>query len=618
MEEVIDLGESLKLEKRQLLRNNEYYTIQNDFDNLYSQSSSNRRFTDLMQYITSKNNILLAYRNIKKNKGSITVGTDNLDISYFKDMKTNEFVDHIQNKLANYTPKSVRRVEIPKPNGKTRPLGIPCIEDRIIQQCIKQVLEPICEAKFHKHSYGFRPNRSTEHAIARSMFLMNRNELHYVVDIDIKGFFDNVNHSKLKKQMWNIGIQDKNLISIIGKILKSEIKGKGIPSKGTPQGGIISPLLSNIVLNELDWWISSQWEDFETRNNYNRVKSSSIDKTNKYRALKSSSKLKEIWLVRYADDFKIFCRDYNAAHKIYKATKFWLKERLDLDISPDKSKITNLRKNYTEFLGFKLMVKPKKNKYVCQSRMCDKAKKNTINKLKEQIKIIQKHGNSKEVSKLNSIILGSHNYYNSATYISLDFGKINFLVTKNLEIRLKQLISDRPKISETYKRLYGNYNGKIRTVYDITIFPIYGCKTKPPINFSQDICNYTKLGREKIHKNLRGYRHLIDYLLRTANENNTAEFDDNRISLIAGQQGKCYITGLDLEIGNMECHHKKQKSDGGTDAYQNLVWLCSEAHKLIHSTKLETINKYLGLLSLDKRGLKRVNSLRKLVGNSDI
>ena len=99
--------------------------------------------------------------------------------------------------------------------------------------------------------------------IARSMSLMNINKLHYVVDIDIIGFFDNINHSKLKKQIWNMGIQDKNLIKIIGKILKSEIKGIGIPTKGTPQGGIISPLLSNIVLNELDWWISSNGKLFK-------------------------------------------------------------------------------------------------------------------------------------------------------------------------------------------------------------------------------------------------------------------------------------------------------------------------------------------------------------------
>jgi group II intron reverse transcriptase/maturase len=591
--------------------------MENIFDTLYNESINDKKFKKLMQYITSENNILLAFRNIKKNKGSTTVGTDGIDINYFKNMETKKFVALIHNKIENYMPKSVKRIEIPKQNGKTRPLGIPCMVDRIIQQCIKQVLEPICEAKFHKHSYGFRPNRSTDHAIARCMSLMNITKLHYVVDLDIKGFFDNVNHSKLKKQLWNLGIQDKNLISIIGKILKSEIQGIGIPSKGTPQGGIISPLLSNIVLNELDWWISYQWETFETKRNYIYLTKGRKSQSNKFKALKSTN-LKEIYLVRYADDFKLYCRDYKTAQKIYNATRLWLKERLGLDISPDKSKITNLRKSYTEFLGFKLTVKPKNGKDVCQSRMCDKAKKNTINKLKEQIKKIQKQGSSKEVSRLNSMILGCHNYYNSATNISLDVSEIHFLVTKTLEIRLKQWISNKPKFSETYKRLYGKYNGKIRTINDITIFPIYGCRTKNVMCFSQETCNYTKLGREKIHKNLSGYKHLLDYLLRTTNKNNTAEFDDNRISLIAGQQGKCYITGLDLEIGNIECHHKKQKCDGGTDEYKNLVWICGQAHKLIHCTKLETIKKYLGLLSLDEKELKRVNSLRKLVGNSVI
>ena len=123
----------------------------------------------------------------------------------------------------------------------------PTIEDRLIQQCIKQVLEPICEAKFHKDNYGFRPNRSTHHAVSRAMTLMSKSKLHYVVDVDIKGFFDNVDHSKLIKQMWSLGIQDKNLICVINKMLRAEIKGIGVPNKGTPQGGILSPLLANIV-----------------------------------------------------------------------------------------------------------------------------------------------------------------------------------------------------------------------------------------------------------------------------------------------------------------------------------------------------------------------------------
>jgi len=594
--------------------------MQDLFDNLHRKSKENYKFTDLMKYITSANNILLAYRNIKRNDGSVTVGTDGLDISYFENMDSNHFVKRIQSKLQNYHPKSVRKVEIPKPNGKTRPLGIACIEDRIIQQCIKQVLEPICEAKFHKHSYGFRPNRSTSHAIARSMYLMNFNKLHHVVDVDVKGFFENVNHNKLKKQIWNLGIQDKNLISIIGKILKSEIQGEGIPTKGTPQGGIISPLLSNIVLNELDWWISSQWETFETKHKYTSIdnRTGKENNTNKNKVLKKTN-LKEIYIVRYADDFKIFCRDYKVAQKIYSATKSWLKERLDLDISTEKSKITNLRRNYTEFLGIMLKVKTKKNKYICISRMSDKAKKQTTIKIKKQIKKIQKNITTQEVNKLNSIILGSHNYYKMATHVSIDFTEINFLVTRTLYNRLKSNMKDNPTLSKTYQRLYGEYNGKKYTILNTTIFPIYGIKTKPPMNFTQEISNYTIEGKKLIHDKLGGnLSKLIEYALTNTSEYNSTDYNDNRVSLIAGQQGKCGITGKYLQIGNMECHHKKPRELGGTDDYNNLIWICTDAHKLIHIVLGDTINKYMDKIKLDTKGLKKLNSLRKLVGNSDI
>ncbi|MEG0672330.1 MAG: group II intron reverse transcriptase/maturase [Clostridium sp.] len=603
------MEESLTLEKRQLLRNNEYYNMQDTFDEIYLNSCNNHKFVNLMDNITSENNILLAYRNIKNNKGSKTVGTDNKNIENLKKLSKDEFVDFIQRKFANYNPKSVRRKEIPKQGGGLRPLGIPCIDDRIIQQCIKQILEPICEAKFHKHSYGFRPNRNTSHAIARCNFLMNRSKLHYVVDVDIKGFFDNVNHSKLKKQLWKIGIRDKKFLSVIGKILKSEIQGMGIPTKGTPQGGIISPLLSNVVLNELDWWVSSQWETFKTHKIYSA--------SNRLRAQRNTN-LKEMWIVRYADDFKIFCRDHKTAIKIFNSVKQWLKERLDLDISNEKSKITNLRKNYTEFLGFKLKIRVKGKKYVCKSRMTSKAKQNTINKLKKQIKNIQKSQKDIEVSKLNSMILGSHNYYRYATHVSKDFSEINFLVRKTLRARLKNVINNKPKLSKTYERLYGNYNGKLVTIRNTTVFPIYGCKTRNPMCFSQNKCNYTFEGRLLIHDSLYDFSEMIEYLLSNEYESESVEFNDNKISLMAGQRSKCYVTGEALQIGNMMCHHKTPKSLGGTDEYKNLVWLTTQAYEIIHSTDLGTIAKYLNKISLDKKGLDRVNSLRKLVGNSVI
>ena len=153
--------------KRQKLRNNEYYDLQQAFDDLYAASQNGRIFMNLMNIIIREENIRLAYRNIKKNTGSHTKGTDGRTIEYLASLKTEEMVSKVRRKLENYFPQKVRRVIIPKHDGKTRPLGIPTIMDRLVQQCILQVLDPICEAKFHKHSYGFRPLRSTKHALAR-------------------------------------------------------------------------------------------------------------------------------------------------------------------------------------------------------------------------------------------------------------------------------------------------------------------------------------------------------------------------------------------------------------------------------------------------------------------
>lgn len=304
--------------KRQKLRNNEYYDFQKVQDDLYAKSQNGYVFKDLMSKIISEANILLAYRNIKKNTGSNTKGTDGKTIASLAKLEPKDLIALVRRKLENYQPQKVRRVEIPKPDGKTRPLGIPTISDRLIQQCILQVMEPICEAKFYKHSYGFRPLRSTKHAIARAYHLAQINNLHYAVDVDIKGFFDNIDHGKLLKQIWTLGIRDKSLIAVISKLLKAEIEGIGIPTKGTPQGGIISPLLANIALNEYDHWIKSQWETMITQHTYSTNVVSGAE-TNKFAALKRTN-LKEVYIVRYADDFKLFCRNHSDAVKIFEAT----------------------------------------------------------------------------------------------------------------------------------------------------------------------------------------------------------------------------------------------------------------------------------------------------------
>lgn len=221
------------------LRYWDYYNMTETFTKLYEKANNKDTFGHLYDIIISRENIILAFRTIKSNKASKTPGTDGKTINDIRELSENELVKLIQTKLENYRPKKVRRKWIEKENGRFRPLGIPCILDRIIQQCFKQVLEPIAEAHFYNHSYGFRPLRSTHHAMARIQHLINHAQLHYVVDIDIKGFFDNVHHTLLIKQLWNLGIHDRKVLTCISKMLKAEIDTEGVPSKGVPQGGLL-------------------------------------------------------------------------------------------------------------------------------------------------------------------------------------------------------------------------------------------------------------------------------------------------------------------------------------------------------------------------------------------
>lgn len=148
-----------------------YYDMTKVTDKLYAQSKNGNNFYKLYELIISENNILLACRNIKRNTGSNTKGSDGKTVKDYANISMEELISTVRNRLANFQPMSVRRVFIPKTNGKERPLGIPTFEDRLIQQCIKQILELICEAKFHAHNYGFKPLRSTKHAVSRMMTL---------------------------------------------------------------------------------------------------------------------------------------------------------------------------------------------------------------------------------------------------------------------------------------------------------------------------------------------------------------------------------------------------------------------------------------------------------------
>ncbi|MEJ8553514.1 group II intron reverse transcriptase/maturase [Tepidibacter sp. Z1-5] len=601
-----------------IYRYNQYYQMQEIFDGLYNDSSNQVEFKNLMDTIANDNNIRLAFRVIKSNTGSKTAGTDGITIQDFKKESLDEYISLVKNKLNNFKPDTIRRVFIPKENGDNRPLGIPSMIDRLVQQCIKQVLEPICEAKFHPHSYGFRPNRSTKHAIARLNSLVNQAGLHYVVDIDIKGFFDNVSHNKLIKQMIALGIKDFKLLKIIKLMLKAPIQGEGIPNKGTPQGGILSPLLSNIVLNELDWWISSQWETHPTHHEYTQL--------NKYNAMKKS-KLKEFFLVRYADDFKIVCRSYTVAKKIFIAVEEWLGKRLKLKISKEKSKIVNLKKNYSDFLGIKVKViqRPKsKHGYVAQSRIADKRFNKILQVYRDKIKKIKETQNIKYVAELNSMTLGIHEYYNIATYVSLDFKKINWKLLRYMFNSFnkygKQEVPNINMTDSIYKKFYGNSKSKTWLMFGKYIYPIHYVKHKSTMNFKQTICDYTMKGREYSNKALKSKTHVLAIeMAKRFNINETVEFNDNRISRASMTNMKCEVTKIELELENIHCHHVIPREMGGDDKYDNLRIVHKDIHMLIHATNEDTIKKYIHKIKDSKNTIKRVltnlNNLRIKANN---
>jgi group II intron reverse transcriptase/maturase len=612
--------------KRSKIRFTEYYDQQNVLDGLYADSLDNNTFNNLLPLIISVENIKLAYRTIKGNKGSNTPGVDNRTIKDLAILSEGDYVRLIQRQFNWYKPRPVKRVEIPKPNGKMRPLGIPTIVDRIVQQCILQVLEPICEAKFYEQSNGFRPNRSAENAIAQCCRLMQVQNLHYVIDIDIKGFFDNVNHGKLIRQMWGLGIRDKKLLCIIKAMLEAKIilpNGDCItPNKGTPQGGILSPLLSNIVLNELDWWIASQWVEMPTHNPYKHRnnKAGSKIKSHTYRALRRS-KLKEMHIVRYADDFKVFCRSYSDAIKAFEAVRLWLKDRLGLDINIEKSKVINLKQRYSEFLGFKLKVGKKGKKFTVRSHLSDKAMQKSKEKIADCIKAVKHPENDKQqfkaIQQYNSTVAGLHNYYHFATNVSLDFAKIAYANKKSLKSRLKELTPNGKLERGFIKERYGN-SKQLRFLNGHPLIPVGYVQTKDAQHKKRIVNRYTPEGRAEIHKNLRFDTSVLLWLMRNPVLDKSIEFADNRISLYAAQYGRCAVTGEVLMPYDIHCHHKIPLESGGTDEYANLTLVTETVHILIHSTLPETMKKYLTELQLNVKLLEKLNKLRIIAGNSAI
>ena len=327
----------------------------------------------LIEEILSEENLKEAIHRVKINKGAS--GVDNMSVNqveaYFYEHK-DEIIEAIMNKT--YKPQPVRRVYIPKANGKLRPLGIPTVIDRVIQQAIAQKLSPTYEEIFSEYSYGFRPNRDCHGAIMQVLEYFNQG-FEWVIDLDIEKYFDTVNHDKLISILRE-KVNDSHTLHLIRKFLQAGVMDNGLVSSttiGVPQGGPLSPILSNIYLDKFD----------------------------------KELELRGLHFVRYADDCNIFVKSDVAANRVMKSVTSWLERKLFLKVSATKTKI--VRPSNSNFLGFTFW----KNKDKWQCKPGQDRKMKLYEKTKAVLK--RKHAVAKPLgitfTKLNQIIKGWINYF---------------------------------------------------------------------------------------------------------------------------------------------------------------------------------------------------------------
>jgi RNA-directed DNA polymerase len=310
-----------------------------------------------------------AFQAVKRNRGA--AGVDKVSIQMFAaNLEENLTALMRELKTGTFRPLPLRRVHIPKGPGTTklRPLGIPVVKDRVAQEVVRRLLAPIFEPLFHEHSYGFIPGRNCHQAVEQ-VLEFHRHGHRVVLDADIQGFFDNLSHRIIMEAV-AAEVADGNILDLVQRFLTAGVLEEGLfqsTTVGTPQGGVISPLLANIVLNRLDWQLHAAGYRF----------------------------------VRYADDFVVLCQDRQQAQEALRLVRQVLEGELGLQLSPEKTNITTYGSGY-DFLGFRLSSRSR--------RMRDKS----VRKFKDKVReFTTRHHNldSKVVAKLNQVIRGTAHYF---------------------------------------------------------------------------------------------------------------------------------------------------------------------------------------------------------------
>lgn len=605
----------MKNTERNLVYNTELRTRLNE---IYHSSQAGGNFKNLKKTIINKDNFLLALRELSLNSGRETPGPDGMK---FSDVKHKLKWEDFESWFYNMKPMNSRMVYIPKANGKMRPLGIANIYDRVIQQMFKNVLEPIAEGKFRDCSFGFRREVQAKDAIHKVVRHGMTNP--YAVEVDFKDFFNNIPHWKIIQSCYDIGIHDKYVLKAIKIILRSPVDG-AINECGVPQGGILSPLLANIVLHEIDCWIQDSWENytpvrgadkkaFRSRANsfvgglkvpmdttydihYTSIRNGKKCAKKMTKPHQRKIRLKSAYYVRYADDSVILCKDYKTAWKWYHAF-IEKSERMGLVVNKEKSKVSDMKKGI-DFLGYNIRmddgIQRWENRKIYKPMIRMKAKNIEKYTTEARKKLRQLYNNQISSKDWNSFITGIVNYYDYLTEFYETFESIEHSCNnlyRKLHNRNGWCYSYIPKEYEKYvihgirltrytrrKVLWRLNNGELEVLH------IWNHRKK-----KKYVYNKTDFPQHRIlwdNPNKHKLEELFKtdwYKIESRMHRKTLACEMYFPSLLSVQKGKCKYCKNHLYMQQAEVHHIIPRNEGGKDEFKNLILLCWKCHREIHS-----------------------------------
>ena len=556
-------------------------------------------------------NVALAVRQLGQSPGRMTPGPDGSNYKTLEKYSVMELAEIVKERLLKKQMDYVKRIYIPKGNGKMRPIGICSIWDKLVEKCIQLVVEPYCETKFVESSFGFREQVSTHNALARVKNYCQT--MPYVLSVDMKDYFGTIDADITYRELWHIGIKDQVILNYIYRFIKKgyfEKSCKVEDPKGSPQGSILGPLISNDYLHRFDVWLRDQgdcWYDLDVAKFHSK---------GHIRRNLEATNLKIGIHVRYADDILVLCKDHEDAQRFRHSVTNYLTRNMRLVINEDKTKIYDLTKEKMKYLGYDFYVfkqntknVKKKGKLMVANCLPQEKADEIVGKCRELLRAIRKEPSFETFNNWNIYVVGIHNYYRGMTHFCESFSKIGWRIKKLFYHTMEKRAMFTKEQSYKNQFLGGRYRSWGKDGYycfgGIPIIRIDWA------NWDSGLISATKgVVRRKNPYDYGEKKHkpgvtmeMITYLVNTSKYIKNSRLAMFRISKYSSVKGISYLSGEFVPVENYHCHHIKPKSKGGTNDFDNLCVLSELEHQILHSSNPEQ------LYALFPKKKKRIKTL---------